>query len=132
VAAVLVHRDADGPDPDAKVATSLEEALRPVDGHAAVAVQEIEAWWLLFPDAVEAVRPVAWKGRLPRSERDVETVERPKELLRRLTGKDRKAEYSEADSALIAKNIREMRPRRFGQSASFDRLAAVSAALPAD
>jgi hypothetical protein len=65
VAAVLVHRDADGADPDSRVAAELASQISSVRGHPVVPVQAIEAWWFLFPDAVEAVRPRAWRGVMP-------------------------------------------------------------------
>lgn len=58
VAGVVVHRDVDGPDPSGAVVANLTMQLAEVDGEAVVPVQAIEAWWFLFPDAVEAVRPV--------------------------------------------------------------------------
>lgn len=62
VAAVLVHRDADGPDPDARVEASLAAQLRPLQrAYPVVPIQMIEAWWFLLPDAVESVRPQAWR-----------------------------------------------------------------------
>jgi hypothetical protein len=62
VRAVVVHRDADGPDRRGKVEAALYGQLAPVDGKPVVPVQMIEAWWFPFPDAVEAIRPKAWGG----------------------------------------------------------------------
>ena len=59
VAAVVVHRDADEHDPQGTRHAELGRQLSTVDGLPVVPVQMIEAWWLLFPDAVEAVRPSA-------------------------------------------------------------------------
>lgn len=129
VAAVVVHRDADRPDPDGAVAADLTGQLSPIGGHPAVPVQAIEAWWLLFPDAVEAVRPRAWAGKLPRKRRDVETVVNPKKELQRLTGTGRASRYEEADSISIAENIKRVKPRRYGSSASYDRLLQLAGTL---
>lgn len=85
VTAVVVHRDADGHDPDGEVAADLAQQLAALNGHPVVPVQAIEAWWFLFPDAVEAVRPRAWKGKLPRQPRNVELIDRPKKALRQAT-----------------------------------------------
>src|SRR5262249_42894294 len=116
VAAVLVHRDADGADPDGLAAAELRSQLAPVSGRPVVPVQAIEAWWFLFPDAVEAVRPVAWRGVMPRTRRDVEMIVRPKNELIRLTGAHPKPAYSEADSPSIAQKIREIKPIQYGTS----------------
>lgn len=67
ITAALVHRDSDCPDPDGEVTAALDKDLAPLGcGHPVVPVEEIEAWWFLFPDAVEAVRPSAWRGTMPR------------------------------------------------------------------
>jgi len=107
VAAVVVHRDADGPDPTASRAADLTRQLFELNGKAVVPVQAIEAWWFLFPDAVEAVRPGAWRGKLPRNSRDVEMIDRPKQALQRATRTRNGPEYTEADSPVIAKRIRD-------------------------
>jgi hypothetical protein len=86
VAAVVVHRDADGHDPDGAVAATLAQQLTTIGGYPVVPVQAIEAWWFLFPEAVEAVRPRAWRGKLPRERRDVELINQPKGLCNRRPG----------------------------------------------
>jgi hypothetical protein len=129
VAAVVVHRDADCPDVGGTVEAELKAELTSVAGLPAVPVQTIEAWWFLFPDAVEAVRPIAWRGSLPRSPRDVEAIARPKEELQRLTRRGGSAEYAESDSPFIAQKIRELNPPRCGKSASYDRLTGMAARL---
>ncbi|MGH3913946.1 MAG: hypothetical protein ACRDTC_11150 [Pseudonocardiaceae bacterium] len=107
VAAIVVHRDADGHDPHGAVATDLARQLTGIGGQAVVPVQAIEAWWFLFPDAVEAVRPRAWKGKLPRQPRNVELIDQPKKALQQAT-KDRRApENAESDSPTIAAYIGE-------------------------
>jgi len=113
VAAVLVHRDADSADPDGEIAAKLKNQLASVGGHPVVPVQAIEAWWFLFPDAVEAVRPRAWRDLMPRRSRDVEGIVRPKDELARLTGQRARTPYSEADSPAIARNVNVHSGRRF-------------------
>jgi hypothetical protein len=44
-----------------------------------VPIEATEAWWFLHPDAVEAVNPRAWAGRMPRQVRDVELIRSPQE-----------------------------------------------------
>jgi len=45
VAAVIVHRDADGYDPGGAVAADLARQLTTIGAHPVVPVQAIEAWW---------------------------------------------------------------------------------------
>jgi hypothetical protein len=61
--AVLVHRDADRPDPNSDVHRQLNQQLTSIPGEPVVPVQMIEAWWFLFPGAVEAVKPIAGQVR---------------------------------------------------------------------
>lgn len=129
VAAVLVHRDADGPDPDGRVAEELGRQLSDISGHPVVPVQAIEAWWFLFPDAVEAVRPLAWRDCQPRKDRDVERIDTPKDVLQRLTRSKRGPSYAEADSLAIARAIRVSSPQRYGHSVSYDAFVALGRSL---
>lgn len=132
VQAVVVHRDADGPDATASRHQQLAQQLTALGcaGHPVVPVQMTEAWWFLFPDAVEAVRPRVWRGTVPKTNRDVETIHDPKSELRRLTRRGGHG-YSEADSPAIAKKIRELSPKQYGRSSSYSRLIATAAALTA-
>ncbi len=108
VICVFVHRDADGPDPDGQLQKATENVLRTADipgAHAVVPVEEIEAWWMLFPDATERLRR-SWRGMLQRANRDWDTVRNPKEELKRLTRRgDRRHAYSEADSPSVARHV---------------------------
>lgn len=124
VRAVVVHRDADAPDPRGQAHRELAQQLTAVsvEGHPVVPVQELEAWWLMFPDAVESVRPQQWRDKVPRSDRDVERINDPKEHLKRLTRGKHGLAYQEADSPAIAQYIRDNSPQRHGTSASYDRL----------
>lgn len=121
-AGIVVHRDADGPDRTGSVAADLTRQLAALGGKAAVPVQAIEAWWFLFPDAVEAVRPRAWRRRLPRRKQDVELIERPKEALQRATRTRNGPEYAESDSPVIAEYIRRHSLQPLHHCASYSRL----------
>jgi len=67
----------------------------------------MEAWWFLFPEAVEAVRPRAWRNKLPREAQDVELINQPKKELQRVTRGKSAPEYAESDSPTIAAYIKE-------------------------
>ncbi|MGH3564648.1 MAG: hypothetical protein ACRDRH_01165 [Pseudonocardia sp.] len=87
---LVVHRDADGPDTTGATSNQLEAQLSSIGGLPVVPVQIIiEAGWFLFPDAVEAVRPTAWRGRLPGNSHDVELIAKPKAELCRATRSER-------------------------------------------
>lgn len=122
---VLAHTDADGPD-DGTFAEARTEELRQAglqNAHAVVPVETIEAWWLLFPHATESVVP-SWKGALPRSQRDVDRVSRPKDdLIQRTRKKQPRRPYREGDSPEIARSIVERSELNSptGSSPSFDR-----------
>jgi hypothetical protein len=121
VQAVLVHRDADGPDPDGVEEAKLAAQIVGVPAHPVVPVQMTEAWWFLFPEAVESVRPTAWRGKMPRHARNVETIINPKAELARVTGRGNKHPYTEADSIGIAQAVRDKGIVPVGTSASFER-----------
>ena len=134
VTCVFVHRDADGPDPAGRLQQATEDALRAVGipgAHAVVPVEEIEAWWLLFPDATERLRR-SWRGTLQRSHRDWDMITDPKgELRRRTAGVDRRYGYSEADSPSVARHVAEAiasGTRPAGRSHSYERFVASVAA----
>lgn len=130
VQAVVVHRDADGPDPSGTRHSQLATQLNALgcDAFAVVPVQMTEAWWFLFPDAVEAVRPQAWRRRMPRSNRDVETIDNPKAELQRVT-RPSGHEYSEADSPAIAQKVSDLAAVPHGRSASYERLRKTASIL---
>ncbi|MGL5856987.1 MAG: hypothetical protein ACRC35_01010 [Angustibacter sp.] len=124
VQAVLVHRDADRADPHAKVEQALTADLEQIPAaRAVVPVQKIEAWWFLFPNAVEALRPRAWHGCLAGVPFDVEQIPNPDERLRHLTRKSHR--YSKGDSPAIAERIRLLEPKPVGTSASFSRFTSL-------
>ena len=127
VACVFVHRDSDAPDPTGRLQSETEAALRAAgmaDAHAVVPVEEIESWWMLFPEAAEEVRS-SWRGLLDRSPADRDAVQGPKEALRRRTGRaNRRDAYSAADSPRVAGRVAaalEAGTQPTGQSRSFDR-----------
>lgn len=129
VHAVLLHVDSDGADPTGSRAKELALALKDVPkAHPVVPVQCTEAWWFLFPNQVESVRPIAWKDRLPRGARDVEMISNPKAELRRLTRKSG-SEYAESDSPRIAEKIADAKASMTGSSKSFNRFGEVVRAL---
>lgn len=126
VHAVLVHQDADGKDGEQrrkdlqnqldKMKTAHDSGFstgrrkkkkgptpRPWRVCAVVPVQMTEAWWLLFPDSIRALNPVAWRGlRVPT--RTVESHGDPAALLISLTDKHTrgKKKYIKSDSPAIA------------------------------
>lgn len=127
VACVFVHRDSDAPDPASRLQSETEAALRAAgmtDAHAVVPVQEIESWWMLFPDAAEQVRS-SWRGQLDRSPADRDAVQNPKEALSRRTGRvNRRDAYSAADSPRVADRVAtaiEAGTQPTGLSRSFER-----------
>lgn len=130
VAAIVVHRDADGFDPSGQVEANLAATLATLgNAHPAVPVQMTEAWWFLFPDAVESIRPQTWRGVIPSSGSDVERIEDPKKRLKALT-RARGAEYAESDSVEIAASIRKMGLAPQGVCASYSRFLAMASTLP--
>lgn len=120
IAAVVVHQDADGHDPRGVNEARLRRQLRGVANEVAVPVQMIEAWWLLFPGAVRAVRPISWRTSVTDRPHDVDGVVDPKLHLMRLTRSSGHA-YAEADSSKIAEHISSGKHSRVGTSASYDR-----------
>ncbi|MDN5857681.1 MAG: hypothetical protein L0H84_03580 [Pseudonocardia sp.] len=129
VAAVIVHRDADAPDPAGAAHHQLARQLMSINGLPVVPVQAIEAWWFLFPEAVESVRPSAWRGRLPRRPQNVELINNPKAELCRLTRTPRASAYAEADAATIAAHVRRKGLAPLHTCPSYDRLTTMAKAI---
>lgn len=131
VVAVFVHQDCDAIEPaHVALAARIEEVLvaAGVDaGRAVTPAWEIEAWWLLWPDAVAATR-TSWRrpddwvgrevGRIPDVKEALRRAIRPREGRRDKTFPD----YRESDSPAIAAKVRELgvidAPQ--ARSASFD------------
>lgn len=145
--AILVHRDADYLDSEHQEEQRLREQLRehlasyvPTERlHPIVPVQELESWWLLFPDAIRAVKPEAWR-ELKSPEGDTAKVTNPKEKLQEATRKATRTrgkrsgdhEYRESDSPEIARQIVEILRRggtASGRNASWDRFLDIAASL---
>jgi hypothetical protein len=131
IAAVFVHQDCDAYEPaHESVADGIEAALAAAGvaaGHAVTPAWEMEAWWLLWPDAVAAVCQ-RWRAPTQYANRDLGRVPHAKEALKAaikpadLKKGERFREYSEADSPLIAAKVRALgvidAPQ--ARSASFD------------
>jgi hypothetical protein len=122
IKAVFVHRDADLLDNADIERGRLRDQLSPLDEAVPVVpVECTEAWWFLFPSAVESVKPTAWRDVMPRSERNVDTISRPKQQLKMITRR-RSHEYAESDSIAIAQFIADQRLSTAGSSPSLQHL----------
>jgi hypothetical protein len=81
---------------------------------------ELEAWWFMWPDAVQAVRPKSWRAPDDHLGKRVGLIKDAKEELRRkVVPKDLKPEkrksfphYQESDSPAIARQVREKKLAR--------------------
>lgn len=138
VLCVLVHRDTDGPDPTGALEAETNSELGRAGithAHAVVPVEEIEAWWLLFPSATEQVRS-SWRGTLQARPGNVDSISGPKEeLIRRTRRGNPKHCYSEADSPEVSQRVAahiEDGGQPAGVSGSFNRFRhAVADCCPA-
>lgn len=125
VLCLIVHRDADVPDETMTMVDEIKSGLRAAGvetGYAVVPTEEIEAWWFLFPAALEAAVP-GWQHALPTRAGDVDRLQDPKERLILLTKKKLpRRPYSEADSPLVAAKVRELglSLNPAGRSASYE------------
>lgn len=133
VAAVIAHEDCDAIEPAHEVlATMIESGLAAAgvpNPIAATPAWDIEAWWMLFPQALQMARP-CW-ATVDYDGRHVGEIEHTKEVLRRglrpvaAQARARCPDYAESDSIAIARNIRarslHAQPR--GISGSFQRFA---------
>ena len=113
VIATIAHQDCDAVEPAHEALTrSIEEELARLgvpNPIAAAPAWEIEAWWMLFPDALAAVRN-CWR-RLPSGATNVGMVVNAKEALQRAlrpSGRTRCPDYSESDSVAVAKRAGEL------------------------
>lgn len=103
VACVFVHEDLDRPDGDHYLTSRerVQEALRLEFGnaHYVLAVWEIEAWLLLFPEALAAVVRT-W--RLPAKYQGADTgrLDDPKRIMMREVTRDSRR-YREADAPIV-------------------------------
>ena len=123
VACVFAHEDCDEVEPKhlavcAKIEAALAKAGCPA--HAVVPAWELEAWWFMWPDAVQAVRPKSWRAPDDHLGKRVGLIKDAKEELRRkVVPKDLKPEkrksfphYQESDSPTIARQVREKKLAR--------------------
>ncbi|WP_419918205.1 hypothetical protein [Candidatus Poriferisocius sp.] len=108
VVCVFVHRDADTPDLQGEVEQQLQANLRKAgidQAHAIVPVEEIEAWWLLFPTATEKLKQ-SWSDTLKKQPGNVDMISNPKHELIQRTGRNTKRDaYTEADSSKVAERV---------------------------
>lgn len=107
VDAVFNQADTDEVEPSHEAAASaIEAALSSAGcpGYAAVCAWEIEAWFFLWPEAIEAVN-AAWKVPKSRRGRDVGQFTSPKEILKTEVlkrGSRPQLAYQEKHAPLIA------------------------------
>lgn len=133
IRAVVVHQDSDMKDHAGTVEAQLRGDLVAKFPNratlAAVPIQMIEAWWLLFPAAIRTVRPQAWReAKFPSG--DTESIGNPKQALIRATAKVApKHPYCEGDSRTIAKAIAKLNLAPQGRNASWERFMADIKAL---
>lgn len=140
VAAVFAHEDADDVEPAHEpLATSKERAFRRagVPFHAVVPAWEIEAWWMLWPEAAPLVNrrwqaPIEFRGRstgkVPHAKEALE-----KALVKHLDARGRREArpYAEADGIEIARIVKERSWARgpAGKNASYERFVASADAI---
>jgi hypothetical protein len=129
VVAVIAHQDADAVEPaHVSIADVIEQELKSAgvpQPIAAVPAWELEAWLMLFPEAIRKTRG-CWK-RLDLKGRNTGTIGGAKEELRRLlrpTGQGRCPDYVESDSIKITENIEGLEGEKkavLRRSSSFER-----------
>lgn len=126
VHAVLLHQDSDEYVESKASARDLIARLEKegISAHiqleAVIPVEELEAWWLMFPEAVRKVNPGAWaKVKFPGG--DTSRISNPKERLVQITRKAAaKKRYNESHSIAIAENIRALGAVPDGHNPSWD------------
>ena len=123
VACIFAHEDCDDVEPKHEaVCMKIEAALAKAGcaAHAVVPAWELEAWWFMWPEAVQAVRPKSWRAPDDHLGKRVGLIKDAKEeLRRRVVPKDLKPEkrksfprYEESDSPAIARQVREKKLAR--------------------
>ncbi|MBL8571734.1 MAG: hypothetical protein JNK84_21880 [Phreatobacter sp.] len=140
VIAVIAHRDCDSVEPaHVQAAEEIEAELKAAGVGVPVAATpafEMEAWWLLFPEALSQVRR-CW-ARIEIGNRNVGSIVDAKEFLRRSlrpadpVARQRCPDFCESDGAYIAAKIKELAlvtPQRRARSQSFDSFCAKIEAL---
>ena len=143
VQCVFVHEDCDAPEPAHEAACLKIESSLKAEGcpaHAVVPAWEMEAWFFLWPEAVQSICP-SWRLPDDYKGRDVGHIRNAKEeLMRRVLPRglskherQKVREYQESDAPSIARKVRERgevnRPQ--GKSQSYARFRiSVSACEP--
>jgi hypothetical protein len=123
IVCVFAHEDRDDFEPKhEETCMKIEEAMEKVGcpTHAVVPAWELEAWWFMWPDAVQAVRPKSWRAPDDYLGRQVGKIKDAKgELKKKVVPKDLKPErrkgfqtYAESDSPAIARQVRERKLAR--------------------
>lgn len=133
---VLNHADTDELEPSHEQAAQIIEAALAdagCPGFAVVCAWELEAWFFLWPEAIEATR-AAWRVPAKLRGRDVGQLTDPKGLLRhdvlRADAKPQLA-YQEKHAPEIAEQAAQRLRQRNGKSESYDRFVAQIAACAA-
>lgn len=123
---VFNQADTDAVEPShEKAAADIEKALADAGcpGHAVVCAWELEAWFFLWPEAIEATRSV-WSVPNGLRGRDVGQLNDPKSLMRTevlMKGAKPQLAYQEKHAPEIADQIKSRLGDRNGKSLSFDR-----------
>jgi hypothetical protein len=111
VGCVFAHEDCDEVEPaHDKVAAKIESALKSAgcDAHAVTPAWEMEAWWFLFPDAVQAASP-SWRRPDDHVGKHVGKIRNAKEELKRRVkppgAKPGFRGYQESDAPKIAAQV---------------------------
>ncbi len=118
IVCVFAHEDRDDFEPKhEETCRKIEEAMKKAGcpAHAVVPAWELEAWWFMWPDVVQAVRPKSWRAPDDHLGKEVGKLKNAKEeLKKRVVPKDLKPEkrksfqtYQESDSPAIAQQVRE-------------------------
>lgn len=120
------HEDTDAVEPSHEAtAVRIESALRAAGcpGHAVACAWELEAWFLMWPEAIEATKR-AWTVPSGLRNRQVGKIADPKRELREklARGKPPQVQYHEKHAPEIAAQIASRIGDRTGSSQSFDRL----------
>ncbi|MDP4512066.1 hypothetical protein [Nonomuraea turcica] len=123
VACVFVHEDLDGVDSDQhpvireRVEKALAAAMRSGTAHYVLAVAEIEAWLLLFPEALSAFAS-SWSVPAKYRGKDTGRIKDPKKVLKAEVSAGR---YRESDAPLILEKAVELGlvGRPMGQNRSY-------------
>ena len=126
LACVFVHEDLDGTDGTRYAAdrARVQKALSRAFGsaHYVLAIEEIEAWLLLFPEALTNLVS-SWKVPAQYRNRDTGTLTDPKGLMRRVvSGPTRRYRESDAPDAFAKAAAMGCFDRPIGTNRSWDQL----------